>query len=79
MAEPRLRSLHSESLLSQAKLDQFRKLSKQELIDSLKPGQVGSLKVRHDGTVIDGHHRIKVLRDCGVDVDLLPREILPKD
>ena len=79
MAEPPLKSLHSESLLSQAKLEQFGKLSKQELIDSLKPGQVGSLKVRPDGTVIDGHHRIKIVRDRGVDLDFLPREILPKD
>jgi len=79
VAEPPLKSLHSESLLSQAKLEQFRKLSKQELIDSLKSAQVGSLKARPDGTVIDGHHRIRILRDIGVDVDLLPREILPKD
>jgi ParB-like chromosome segregation protein Spo0J len=79
VAEPPLKPLLSESLLSQAKLEEFRKLSKQELIDSLKPGQVGSLKVRPDGTVVDGHHRIKILRDRGVDVDLLPREILPTD
>jgi ParB-like chromosome segregation protein Spo0J len=49
------------------------------LIDSLKPGQQGSLKVRPDGTIVDGHHRIKILRDRGVDVDSLPCEIIPKD
>jgi hypothetical protein len=29
--------------------------------------------------MIDGHHRIKILRDRGVDVDALPREIIVKD
>jgi ParB-like chromosome segregation protein Spo0J len=57
----------------------YEKLSTQELIDSLKPGQQGSLKVRPDGTMIDGHHRIKILRDRGIDVDALPREVIPKD
>jgi hypothetical protein len=45
----------------------------------LPTGQQGSLKARPDGTIVDGHHRIKVLRDRGVDVDALPREIIPKD
>ncbi|MCI0693173.1 hypothetical protein L0337_14360 [candidate division KSB1 bacterium] len=65
--------------MSQAKLAQFGKLSNQELIDSLKPGQPGSLKARPDGTMIDGHHRIKILRERGIDVDALPREIIPKN
>jgi hypothetical protein len=71
--------LHSASSLRQAKLAQFGKLSNQELMDSLKPGQPGSLKVRPDGTMIDGHHRINILRERGVDVDALPREIMPKN
>jgi hypothetical protein len=71
--------LHAESSLIESKLDKYRKLSDQDLIDSLKPGQPGSLKTRPDGTIIDGHHRIKILRDRGVDVDSLPREIVPKD
>ena len=78
-SQPPLKSLHSDSSLSRAKLDQYDKLSNQELIDSLKPGQLGSLKVRPDGTMIDGHHRIKILRDRGVDIDSLPREIIPKN
>jgi ParB-like chromosome segregation protein Spo0J len=73
-----LKFLHSEIYLSYAKLAKYGKLSTQELIDSLKPGQFGSLKVRADGTVVDGHHRLKVLKDRGVDVDALPREIIPK-
>ncbi len=79
MPEPPLKFLHPESALSQAKLSVFSKLANQELIASLRPGEPGSLKVRPDGTVMDGHHRIKILRDRGVDVDSLPREILPKD
>jgi ParB-like chromosome segregation protein Spo0J len=76
--QPPLKPLHADSSLIQSKLDVYGKLSSQELIDSLKPGQQGSLKVRPDGTMVDGHHRIKVLRDRGVDVDSLPREIIPK-
>ena len=29
--------------------------------------------------MLDGNHRIKILRDRGVDVDSLPREIIAKD
>jgi hypothetical protein len=76
---PPLKPLHPDSSLSPAKLKNYAKASNQELIDSLKPGQEGALKVRSDGTLVDGHHRIKILRDRGVDVDSLPREIIAKD
>ena len=76
---PPLKPLHADSSLSWAKLENYRKASTQQLIDSLKPGQTGALKVRPDGTLVDGHHRIKILRDRGVDVDSLPREIIGKD
>jgi hypothetical protein len=79
VSEPPLKPLHSDISLSQAKLGELDKLTNQELIDSLKPGQPGSLKVRPDGMIIDGHHRVRILRDRGVDVDLLPREIMPKN
>jgi len=75
---PPLKPLHSDSSLNQVKLDTFRKLTNQELLDSLVPGQPGSLKARPDGTMIEGHHRVRILRDRGVDVDALPREILSK-
>jgi hypothetical protein len=65
--------------LSHAKLLQYSKLSPQELIDSLQPGQPGALKVRPNGTVIDGHYRLKILYDRGIDIDALPREILPTE
>ena len=76
---PPLKSLHPESSLSQPKLAQFDKLTIQELIESLRPGQAGALKVKRDGTMIDGHHRIKVLQDRGVDVDALPRELFDEE
>lgn len=76
MKQPALKTLHSDSLLSQAKLEQFMKLTTEEIIRSLQPGMPGSLKVKSDGTVMDGHHRINVLRDRGVEVDALPREMV---
>jgi ParB-like chromosome segregation protein Spo0J len=79
MGQPPLKSLHPESSLSHVKIAQYSRLSTQELIDSLQPGQSGSLKVRPDGTVIDGHHRLKILRDRGIDIDMLPREVVPQD
>jgi ParB-like chromosome segregation protein Spo0J len=77
--QPPLKPLHADSSLIGSKLDKYGKLSDKELIDSLSPGQQDSLKARPDGTIVDGHHRIKILRDRGVDVDSLPREIIPKD
>ena len=79
MAQPPLRLLHSEALLSRVKLDQFRRLSTVELIESPALGRAGALKARPDGTVLDGHHRLVVLRERGVNVDALPREVLPQE
>ena len=73
-----MKSLHAESTLNQAKLQMFSRLSDSELVESLKPGQPGALKTRPDGTVMDGHHRVKVLRDRGIPVHELPREVIPK-
>jgi len=76
---PPLKALHAKSLLSPVKLSQLELLSTDALIASLLPGQRDSLKTRPDGTIIDGHHRIDILRERGVDVDALPREIVTKD
>ena len=75
---PNLKFLHSRSSLNRAKLEQFRRLATSELKTSLAPGQPGSLKVRPDGTVLDGHHRITVLEDRGEDIHRLPREIIKR-
>ena len=75
---PKLKFLHSESTLVRVKLELFRTLTSDELKASLAPGENACLKVRPDGTVLDGHHRIRVLAERGVDVHLLPREIIEK-
>lgn len=79
MAEPPLRFLHSQVILSQVKLAQFRRLATAELIESLRPGQSGALRAKADGTVLEGHHRLAVLRERGVDIDTLPRELFPQE
>jgi hypothetical protein len=71
-----LKPLHPDRSLSQAKLEEFMNVTTDDLIDSLKPGRSGALKARPDGTVMDGHHRLKVLQERGVDIDKLPREII---
>jgi hypothetical protein len=77
--ERKLRFLHSESALNRVKLDLFRRLTTGELKASLVPGRQGSLKVRADGTVLDGHHRLSVLVERSEDIDQLPREIMDKE
>jgi hypothetical protein len=75
---PPLIELHPKTSLSPAKLAQLERFSTEALMNSLVPGQRDSLKTRVDGTIIDGHHRIHILRERGVDVDALPREIVAK-
>jgi hypothetical protein len=72
---PPLKPLHPDTSLSYLKLAQMERLSTEVLRLSLVPGQRDCLKARPDGTILDGHHRIHVLRQRGVDVDALPREI----
>jgi hypothetical protein len=76
---PPLHPLHPDSSLSPAKLSKMERELTEALIQSLSPDRADSLKARSDGTILDGHHRIYVLRKRGVDVDALPREIIEKD
>jgi hypothetical protein len=78
VTEPPLRFLHAEQVLSQVKLEQFRRTSTPALIESLRPGQSGALKAKADGTVLEGHHRLVLLRERGINIDALPRETLPQ-
>lgn len=75
---PPLKSLHSDNSLVALKLQVFEKLATDVLKTSLAPGQANCLKVRPDGTILDGHHRVQVLRGRGEDVDALPREIVER-
>ncbi len=79
MTEPPLRFLHSAAVLSQVKFGEFRRIATDQIIESLRPGQPGALKARADGTVLEGHHRLAVLRERGVDIDVLPRELIPPE
>jgi hypothetical protein len=79
MSAPPLRFLHAEKSLSQVKLRLFRGRATRDLIDSLLPGTPGALKTRIDGTVLEGHHRLVVLNERGVDIHALPREVIPRE
>ena len=75
MQNPALKFLHSEGLLNKVKLAELVRLTTQQIQKTLEPGREDCLKVRPDGTVLDGHHRLFILRRRGVDVDSLPRQI----
>jgi len=76
---PPLKSLHPDSTLDAGKLAKMDRLSTETIQASLLPGTEGCLKTRPDGTILDGHHRIHVLRKRGVDVDVLPRDVVVKE
>lgn len=76
---PPLKSLHPDSSLIPLKIAKMEQATTAELVRSLAPGQRDGLKARPDGTILDGHHRLYVLRQRGVNVDELPREIIEKD
>ena len=76
--DPPLKPLHLDRSLSAAKLAEMERQSTAVLERSLLPGQAHCLKARPDGTILDGHHRIYILRKRGRDVDALPREIVVK-
>lgn len=76
MSLPPLQPLHPDHQLLALKLEQFRRFTTEVLIASLRPGQAGSLKARKDGTILDGHHRLKILRERGIEIDTLPREVI---
>jgi hypothetical protein len=79
VSNPPLKPLHPESVLVAAKLDQFGRIPTEILLQTLLPGQKDSLKTRPDGTILDGHHRIKVLKSRGVNVDALPRDVIVRE
>jgi len=82
MADPKrpsLKPLHSESSLNKVKLAQIDRLTTEFLLSTLLPPGAHCLKTRPDGTILEGHHRIHVLRLRGADVDSLPREVILKE
>ncbi len=75
---PPLKSLHPDSSLNPGKLAGVEKLSTEILKSSLLEGD-HCLKTRPDGTILEGHHRVYILRRRGVDVDSLPRVVIVKE
>ena len=76
---PPLKPLHPDSSLNAAKLAKYDLVSTEVLLASLALEGKGCLKTRPDGTILDGHHRICILRRRGVNVDDLPRDIIEKE
>jgi hypothetical protein len=76
MRQPPLKSLHATIAL---KLDQLRPLTTEVIVLTLKPGHPDCLRARPDGTILNGHHRICILRERGFAVDELAREVIPKE
>jgi hypothetical protein len=72
-----LKPLHPESSLDDASLNYWRGRSTAEIIASLSPGSPEALRVKVDGTIMNGNTRVTVLKERGVDVDRLPREPYP--
>ncbi len=64
--------------MSRVKLLTFEKMSSDAITRSLAPPGEHCLKTRPDGTILDGHHRIHVLKARNEDVDSLPRESLSR-
>ena len=76
---PPLKPLHPDASINPVKLRTFDRLSTEAILSSLVPGQKGCLKTREDGTILDGHHRVCVLRKRGIIVDDLPRDVILKE
>jgi hypothetical protein len=76
---PPLKPLHPDCSLNPVKLVQMERISTEAILASLLPGEQGCLKTRRDGTILDGHHRIYVLRKRGINVDSLLRDIILKE
>ena len=72
--QPPLRLLHSTSLLKTDSLLFWSGKTSAEVIASLEMGRE-RLAVSPDGTVLNGNHRIHILRQRAFPVDSLPRPI----
>jgi ParB-like chromosome segregation protein Spo0J len=73
-----LKFLHPAESLNEVKLMQIENLTTDEIVQTLRTGVPACLKARADGTVLDGHHRLHILRARGIDIDALPREIVTR-
>jgi RHS repeat-associated protein len=65
-----LRLIHGPSTISGAAMDSVRKMSTEEIINSLKNGDQPGI-IKSDGTVMNGNTRLAVLQERGVDINKL--------
>jgi RHS repeat-associated protein len=77
---PAIRRLHGDSSLKPTTLEHYRKQSTEQIVKDLKTPGADQLKLRPDGTVLDGNHRIKVLEERGYDTSTLwdGADVIPK-
>jgi hypothetical protein len=78
---PPLRRIHSDETLeagsNRLTLEYWRKQSTDNIVKSLQPWTPEALKVKPDGRIMNGNTRIKVLEERGIDINSLPREVIP--
>jgi hypothetical protein len=78
---PPLRRIHSDETLeagsNRLTLEYWRKQSTDDIVKSLQPWTPEALKVKPDGRIMNGNTRIKVLEERGIDINSLPREVIP--
>ena len=75
---PPLTLAHTEETIqNHAGYDYWKRRSTDDILDSLLPGAGEPLRVRPDGTVVQGNTRVFILRQRGYEVDSLPRTIEP--
>ncbi|HEX4054288.1 MAG TPA: hypothetical protein VHX86_08485 [Tepidisphaeraceae bacterium] len=81
---PPLRRLHSDETLNRSfhriSLEYWRRKPTRTIVESLKPrhrdpGYQEFLKVKPDGTIMQGNTRIKILEERGYNINQLPRTI----
>jgi hypothetical protein len=76
-----LRRLHEDKALKRSILEYFRAQSNDDIVRSLLTEGPENLKMRSDGLVLQGNHRIKVLEELGYDTFQLPEhaEVIPRE
>ena len=71
-----LKRLHTDKTLENdptSSLDSQRTRTTEDIVKSLEPGAKEPLRVKYDGTIMDGNTRQKVLEERGVETNKLPR------
>ena len=73
-----LRRIHSDETLENGAgrfaLAYWRRRETGEIVESLRPGKPEALRVKHDGRILNGNVRVKVLEERGFNVEGLERE-----